>query len=197
MKRLSKSIQIILVITLSSAVTWIAANLIQKSFHSLMVNSITIPNNSTQSCEEADGDRIVQSGERVRVRIQISAADCEHDDHLSLVDTTDIRAGNRELMTILDETIVGMQTGSIKKVPVSKYQAYGLRNENLVVTLPRQLFPDGDNLGGGMIVRMRDNDGGLMPGTILKATVDSVTVDMNHPLAGHNILYSLTVLETL
>ncbi|GHU60811.1 peptidyl-prolyl cis-trans isomerase [Bacteroidia bacterium] len=69
--------------------------------------------------------------------------------------------------------------------------AYGERNEELVIDLPRETFKetDAEDLRVGNVFPMQDSIGRRMQGTIVEFNDVEVRIDLNHPLAGKDLYF--------
>jgi FKBP-type peptidyl-prolyl cis-trans isomerase SlpA len=61
--------------------------------------------------------------------------------------------------------------------------------------MDRSDFPDDMDLREGMIVSFAMPDGEEYPGMVKEVGGAQVTVDFNHPLAGHEVLFEVEILE--
>ena len=61
--------------------------------------------------------------------------------------------------------------------------------------MPRAEFAEDMNLERGQIIGFTTPSGLELPGTILAMDDDEVEVDFNHPLAGHEITFTVEVLD--
>ncbi|MDN6229075.1 MAG: FKBP-type peptidyl-prolyl cis-trans isomerase, partial [Enterobacterales bacterium] len=59
----------------------------------------------------------------------------------------------------------------------------------------RRDFADVGVPEAGTIMMFTGRDGSEMPGIVREVACDSVTVDFNHPLAGHPVTFDVEVLE--
>ena len=86
-----------------------------------------------------------------------------------------------------------MKIGDDKTVEIEPANAYGLRIEQLVQTISR----NGINLDTepevGMQLAMQLPDGNEIPVLITHVTADSLTLDANHPLAGHKLIFDINL----
>jgi FKBP-type peptidyl-prolyl cis-trans isomerase SlyD len=83
-------------------------------------------------------------------------------------------------------------------IPAEK--AYGTVDEEAVVNLPRDIFmQDGvvekDLLTLGNVIPMTDDQGNRLNGKVVKLNDSEVTMDFNHPLAGHDLHFQGEVIE--
>jgi len=44
-----------------------------------------------------------------------------------------------------------------------------------------------------MVIRLQDQTGRAIPGTIIDITENSITIDLNHPLAGKDLTFNIKV----
>jgi FKBP-type peptidyl-prolyl cis-trans isomerase SlyD len=116
-----------------------------------------------------------------------------------VVDSTDdndpieFLQGHREVIPGLEQALYGMGVGDSKSVVVAAEDAYGETDPEAVMEIPRNEFPDDFPLEPGVDLEVRDHDGRTLLGTILSIETQSVKVDFNHPLAGKDLHFDLTV----
>ncbi len=103
--------------------------------------------------------------------------------------------GNNEVIKGFDEAVVGMKKGEQKKVTITSENGYGHRDEKLKQEVPRSVFPPEVKLETGMGFSFRTPQGQMIHATITDSAQDKVTVDMNHPLAGRNLVFELKVVD--
>ena len=91
----------------------------------------------------------------------------------------------------LEQALEGKAVGDALKVTVAPENAYGERDEELVQSVPRDQFPEGD-IELGMRFRA-DSPGGSKVLTVIALDDEEVTIDANHPLAGRTLSFDVTV----
>lgn len=94
-----------------------------------------------------------------------------------------------------DAAIMDMEPGEKRTVVVPVAEAYGERNEDLVIEFPISEFPEGDKPQIGMELMMGDNAGNTFPCIVVEVKEDSVMLDANHPLSGHELTYDIHLLS--
>ena len=104
-------------------------------------------------------------------------------------------AGNSEVIKGFDEAVVGMKKGDQKKIKVTPAEGYGERDEKLQQQVPRTVFPPEMKLEKGMGFSFKTPDGQVIHATITEANAEMVNVDMNHPLAGKNLVFELKIVD--
>ncbi|MCB1021564.1 MAG: peptidylprolyl isomerase, partial [Acidobacteria bacterium] len=73
--------------------------------------------------------------------------------------------------------------------------AYGKRNEDLVLEAPRANIPDGVELEVGKRLQARSQEGQVTRVVITKITDETVTLDANHPLAGQDLTFEIELVS--
>jgi FKBP-type peptidyl-prolyl cis-trans isomerase SlyD len=92
----------------------------------------------------------------------------------------------------LERQLEGKQAGDQLQVAVAPEEGYGPRNDDLRQDLPREQFAEVEQLDLGMQFRVESNNGPMVI-TIVEIADDIVTVDGNHPLAGVNLNFAVTI----
>lgn len=102
--------------------------------------------------------------------------------------------GIGNLIPGLESALEGKKTGDSLKVAIPAKDAYGEVNEALCQTVPRTQFESAEGVELGMQFEVETEEGELVV-TVTKIEGDSVTVDGNHPLAGIELHFDVTVKE--
>ncbi len=109
-----------------------------------------------------------------------------------------ITIGNSELPPTVENSIVGMQEGQNRVITVDPDEGYGARQRDLLQTITNKDFIKRLNPRPGMIISlktMRGDEEVQVPATIMEVAADKVVIDYNHPLAGHNLTYNITIIS--
>lgn len=91
--------------------------------------------------------------------------------------------GVGQMMPGIEEGVVNQQAGYEFQLDIDAEKAFGLRREDGVKEVPKQMFEQVPDLKEGMVLRAQDQ-GQDMLFTVKKITDSTVTIDANHPLAG-------------
>ncbi len=108
----------------------------------------------------------------------------------------DFILGDGSIMPAFEAAVLGMKAGEIKTIKVPPQGAYGERDEELVQTVPRTAINTQAALAPGMVIGMameRDGKSHQVPAMVTEVNGDQLTVDFNHPLAGQELIYRITV----
>jgi peptidylprolyl isomerase len=92
-----------------------------------------------------------------------------------------------------DRAVLGMTVGEEKTVTIPTGEAYGSRIDNLVLAVPREEMPEGLNPTVGQQLQMAQDDGSAAVVTVTEVSETMVTLDANHPLAGKDLVFEITL----
>ena len=102
--------------------------------------------------------------------------------------------GIGQIIPGLENALVGMDNGEEGEILVNAADAYGDINPDAVQEVPKDQF-DGIELEEGMMLYGQGEEGQTVQVVVKSFTDDTVTIDYNHPLAGKDLMFNVTVLE--
>ncbi|URQ61455.1 FKBP-type peptidyl-prolyl cis-trans isomerase [Pantoea alhagi] len=105
------------------------------------------------------------------------------------------RLGDGSLSEPLEAALLGLQSGDKKAFALEPEAAFGNVIPDLIQYFSRRDFMQAGEPEIGAIMLFTGMDGSEMPGVIREIAGDSITVDFNHPLAGHTVHFDIEVLE--
>jgi FKBP-type peptidyl-prolyl cis-trans isomerase SlyD len=103
--------------------------------------------------------------------------------------------GRGHLVPGLEGALEGMEEGDTRSVVVPPASGYGEHDERGVQEVPRQVFPEDLQIRAGAMLTAQTPEGETIPLTVREVREETVLVDLNHPLAGKTLHYSVTVRE--
>ena len=103
--------------------------------------------------------------------------------------------GDGTLHEGLELGLYGMQPGDEETLTMLPEQTFGFHDPENVHQMARSEFDPQLELQEGMIIGFTTPAGDELPGIIKSVQDETVTVDFNHPLAGHDLLYRIKILE--
>jgi FKBP-type peptidyl-prolyl cis-trans isomerase SlyD len=118
-----------------------------------------------------------------------------------VVDTTEgdeplhFLQGHQNIIPGLERELVGMKIGDSKQVVVSPTEAYGEIDEDNIIDVPRSEFPEEIPLEPGTELEVKNSDGEVLSATINEVNSDTVKLDFNHPLAGKELTFDVTIVD--
>tara|TARA_Y100000361_G_scaffold43838_1_gene37844 strand:- start:3647 stop:4144 length:498 start_codon:yes stop_codon:yes gene_type:complete len=90
-----------------------------------------------------------------------------------------------------NDAVVGMSVGETKTITVTPTDGYGEVREDRRTEFERTAFPAELELTEGMPVPLRAPNGHTLYGRITELQETTVTVDLNHPLAGKTLQFEI------
>lgn len=101
--------------------------------------------------------------------------------------------GSGAIIPGLEKELTGKSEGNVFSVKVSPEEGYGEKHQELITVLKKEVFTGIDDIAPGMQFQAQDNNGNVQVVTVQAVDGDNVTVDRNHPLAGMNLNFEVTV----
>jgi FKBP-type peptidyl-prolyl cis-trans isomerase SlyD len=124
-----------------------------------------------------------------------------YDEDGAVVDRTDDEQplsylhGYGQLVPGLERGIEGMSKGDLRSVIVPASDGYGEYDPEAVFEVERSDFPRPAEVAAGDEFFAESDDGQGISLTVLEVHEDACLVDTNHPLAGEDLRFDVTVLE--
>jgi FKBP-type peptidyl-prolyl cis-trans isomerase SlyD len=103
--------------------------------------------------------------------------------------------GKGHVIPGLENALVGMNEGESADILVKAADAYGEVNPEAVQTLPIEQF-EGVDLKEGMTLYGQGEQGETVQVTVVSFNDKEVQIDFNHPLAGKDLMFSVTVVSS-
>ena len=103
--------------------------------------------------------------------------------------------GAGQMIAGFNDAVNGMTVGETKTVTLTPDQAYGDVNPEAQTTFPKSGFPADLELVEGMPVPLRTPDGRTLMGRLTEQQEETVTIDLNHPLAGQTLQFEIELVE--
>ncbi len=107
--------------------------------------------------------------------------------------TVYLHGGYGNTLPKIEEALTGQETGYQVTLDLQPQDAFGVRDEGLLRSLPKKQFPPGVKVGGQL--EGHGDDGHVMVFNVMKIKGDTVLLDGNHPLAGKALRFAIKVLD--
>jgi len=136
-----------------------------------------------------------KSGDTVKVHYSGTLSDGTVFDSSQDREPLEFTIGQNMVIPGFENGIVGMNEGDSREIPIPAAEAYGAYNENLVAAVPRSQVPAEMELELGMILQVRSPEGALARAMVRQITDAEVTLDLNHPLAGQDLVFQVQLVK--
>jgi FKBP-type peptidyl-prolyl cis-trans isomerase SlyD len=104
-----------------------------------------------------------------------------------------LHGGYDNTLPKIEAALEGQEPGFQVLLQLKPEDAFGVRDESLVRTIPKKEFPPGVKIGGQL--EGRTDDGEPHVYHVMKIKGDTVFLDGNHPLAGKELRFSIKVVS--
>lgn len=139
---------------------------------------------------------VIKSGDTIKVHYTGHIKDGDIFDSSEGSEALKFTVGAGQLIEGFESAVIGMETGGKKTVTISPEKGYGLHQKEKVLELQKDIIPDGMVIETGMRVELMDETGKPVPAIIQQISDNTLTADLNHPLAGKKLVFTIEVVET-
>lgn len=105
--------------------------------------------------------------------------------------------GDGSLLRGLEIALYGLYPGATQRLELTPEQTWGARDPQRIHQLQRTDFDTDLELAPGVIVGFETPEGEELAGAVLEVGETGVTVDFNHPLAGHTLVFDVEILDVV
>jgi FKBP-type peptidyl-prolyl cis-trans isomerase SlpA len=136
-------------------------------------------------------------GPRTRVRMHFALSLPDGTEAISTFgdEPLEFTWGDGTLRPGLELALLGLRAGDEQTLTLLPEQAYGLHDEALVHDMPRSDLPGLLDPQVGQIIAFASPTGEETAGSIRAVDGETVRVDFNNPLAGHDVVFRVLILE--
>ena len=119
----------------------------------------------------------------------------------AVVDSTEGRGafhyvqGRQQIISGLERRLAGLQVGDRRYVVITPEDGYGEIDPEAFIEVPVSQLPTDISPEVGMVINGVDPDGRSFQGRVSEIRPGTVTLDLNHPLAGKLLNFAVTVVE--
>ena len=137
----------------------------------------------------------VKSGDKIKVHYHGKLTSGETFDSSAGREPLEFEVGSGQVIPGFDEGVTGMTVGEKKTIHIPFAEAYGPRNPEMMIPMPKDRFPEDMTLEQGMPLMMSDQQGQQFQVTVSEIKDDVIMLDTNHPLAGQDLIFDLELVE--
>lgn len=140
---------------------------------------------------------VIKSGDKVSVDYEGRFESGEvfdsskHGDHSHPLE---FEVGANQVIPGFDKAVVGMKKGEEKEFTINPEEGYGEINHQLKKEIPKKALPPEQEPKAGMTLVVSTPQG-QFPVKISEVKEDTVTIDLNHPLAGKKLIFKIKILD--
>ncbi len=144
-----------------------------------------------------DAPETIQPGSEVVMNFSITLEDGTVADSTEGEEPLQFVMGDQTLIEGLELALYGLKVGDKQSLKIDPENAYGYPDSENIHAMQRDDFPNDMEIKKGVIVGFATPAGDEFPGTVTEVGEKQVTVDFNHPMAGHVITFDVEILEII
>lgn len=133
----------------------------------------------------------MKPGDKVKVHYTGTLNDGKVFDSSEGKEPLEFTIGENQVIPGFENGVKEMKLNEEKTIKINPKDAYGEKNEQLIVAVPRDRFPPEIEVGGRLI--LKGPQGQQIPAQITEVKDNRVTIDLNHPLAGKELNFKVKV----
>jgi peptidylprolyl isomerase len=137
----------------------------------------------------------VKSGDTIKVHYHGRLESGETFDSSEGREPLQFEVGAGHVIRGFDDGVTGMTVGEKKTIHIPVDQAYGHRQDEMVIPFPLNQFPPDLQPQVGMPLTMTTAQGHPVQVVIVEVGEENVLLDANHPLAGKDLIFDLELVE--
>jgi peptidylprolyl isomerase len=136
-----------------------------------------------------------KNGDKVKVHYTGKLEDGKIFDSSEGRDPLEFTIGQKQVLKKFEDSVDGLGIGESVTVNIPATEAYGVRQDNLVVQVPKINLPENLAPEIGMKLQTQTPDGEVMVVRIVEIGEDNITIDANHELADKDLQFEIKLVE--
>ena len=137
----------------------------------------------------------VKQGDTVKVHYHGKLTDGTTFDSSEGRQPLEFEVGSGMVIKGFDEGVKGMNVGDKRTISIPADDAYGQKQEEMIIPFERKNFPPDIEPEIGMTLNMHSEDGNELPVIITGVNEETITLDANHPLAGQDLIFDIELVD--
>jgi len=133
----------------------------------------------------------VKKGDKVKIHYHGTLTDGTVFDSSLQREPLEFEVGSGQVIPGFDNGVMGMAVGEKKTINIPAAEAYGPKQEEMIMEFPKDRFPEDMAPEVGMQLTMNNGAGQQFPVVIVEVKDDVVVLDANHPLAGKDLVFDV------
>lgn len=136
----------------------------------------------------------IKDGDKVKIKYEAKLENGEQCFPEDKDNTIELVIGEGKIFPPVENGLREMKEGETKTITIEPNDAFGPHLDNLIIDAPRSSFKTDSDLSVGMRIKIDTPTEKVFYATIIKVTDSAITLDLNHPLAGKKLMFTVTVI---
>lgn len=138
---------------------------------------------------------VIQLNSHVTMHFKLTLEDGTLVDQTTDQEPLSFNMDDGEIIEGLKHALLDLKTGDEQTLKIPPESGFGFRDPEAIHSIPLSDFPDDIEPKPGRIIGFNLPDGEEVAGAVLSISGDQVEVDFNHPCAGHEVTFSVRILD--
>ncbi len=108
-------------------------------------------------------------------------------------------SGLGQMIPEFENNVTSLKVGETFSFGIKSENAYGKSSDEAIIELEKAMFLDNGKLAEGIeegkIVPLQDQNGQVVPAKVVKINEETLTMDVNHPLADQDLHFTGSIVE--
>jgi len=144
--------------------------------------------------EKGDAEMTVTDGKQISIEYTLKLSDKTEVDSNVGEDPLTYTQGGDEILPALQSALSGLKVGDTKHVKLSAKDGYGPVDPKAFMDVDRDRIPETAHKVGAML-NAQHPSGQSIPVRVSAVNDDKIKLDLNHPLAGENLVFDVKILK--
>jgi FKBP-type peptidyl-prolyl cis-trans isomerase 2 len=137
---------------------------------------------------------MIEKGKKVKFDYQLTV-------NGKIIDSSEKRGpleyiqGEGAIIKGLEKRMEGLKVGDKQTFIIPAEEAYGKVNPSAFQEVPKSNFPKDLDIQAGQMVEVQDNAGNRFPVVISEIKEQTIILNFNHPLAGQELTFDVTIVD--
>jgi FKBP-type peptidyl-prolyl cis-trans isomerase 2 len=133
----------------------------------------------------------MKQGDKVKVHYTGTLSDGKVFDSSEGKNPLEFEIGAKQVIPGFENGIKAMKLNEEKTIKIKAEEAYGKRDERMVVSIPKDQFKQEVQVGGMLL--LKGPQGQQLRAIVTDVTKDIIKIDLNHPLAGKDLNFKVKI----
>lgn len=142
-------------------------------------------------------EKYVKVGDKIKLHFSGKLENGEVFDSSFGKEPLEFEVGKGDVITGIDEAVIGMRINQEKMIHINSDKAYGAVEKELIISISKNELPSNLEVKLNQELSIPLDDGGPVKVRISKIDDDAIEFDGNHPLAGKNLIFELKLIDII
>ena len=143
----------------------------------------------------SESDLKITSDSTVTMHFSLSLSDGTPVDGTPDGEPMTFTMGDGSMIAAFEESMLGLGVGDKQQVSLEPRETFGFPEEENKHWMKKSDFDLDVELEEGLVIEFSTPAGDQVPGILMEIAEDEVLVDFNHPLAGHEVIFAVEIVD--